>query len=115
MFEDDNYMVFRSPCTYVSDTMVCLAMKVNTRTTAETVFHVVTERCRCVLFTFPGKVLVAPQSDHFLMICDPSFTSTDSFKSVAAKISVVEAWSIPVNSQVMSYIIVREGDHSPLF
>ena len=115
MFEDDNYMVFRSPCTYESHTMVCLAMKLNIRTTAETVFHMVTERCRCVLFTFPGKVLVAPQSDYFLLICDPNFTSTDSFKSVAAKISVVEAWSSPVNSQVMSNMIVREGDQSPLF
>ena len=115
MFEDDDFMVFRGPCTYESHTMVCLAMKLNIETTAETVFHVVTERCRCVLFTFPGKVLVAPQSDHFLMICDPNFTSTDSFKSVAAKISVVEAWSSPVNSQVMNYIIVREGYHSPLF
>ena len=102
MFEDDKYVVFRSPCTYESHTMVCLTMKLkaSVSTTPETLFHLVTERCRCILFTFPGKVLVSPQTDHFLLICDPSFTSTDSYKAVAAKIAVVEACASPVTSQV---------------
>ena len=100
MFEDDNYLVFRSPCRYEYDSKLCLAMKVEVNTSPDAVFHVVVERCRCVLFTFAGQVLVCPQSDHFLLICDQTFYSSDRFRSTAARISVVEAWSSPVTSQV---------------
>ena len=55
MFEDENYLVFRSPCRYESHTKVCLSMKVDVETTPDTIFHVVVERCRCVLFTFAGQ------------------------------------------------------------
>ena len=103
MNEEGDYLVFRSGERYDYHSKVCLAMQIGVKTSPEEMFHVVVERCRYVLFTFPGEVLVSPQpqSDHFLMLCDPAFPQTEKFQQLAGKICVVEAWSCPVSSQVL--------------
>ena len=102
MDDAGDFLVLRSPLVFEYHAKVCLAMKVDVQSTAEELHHVVLERCRCVLFTCSGEVLVSPQSDHFLLICDPALLEADQFKRLAGKISLVEAWSSPVTSQVLA-------------
>ena len=99
---DGEYLVFRSVPRYEYHTKVCLAMQAGVKTSAEEKFHVLVERCRYVLFTFAGEVLVSPQSDHFLLICDPALPESAKFQQTAEKICVVEAWSSPVTSQLLA-------------
>ena len=99
---EGDYLVLRSPRRLEYHTKVCLAMKVDVTASAELLFHLVLERCRCVLFTCADHVLVSPQSDHFLMICDPAFPHTEQFQELARQICVVEAWASPVTSQVLA-------------
>ena len=102
MDDAGDFLVLRSPLVFEYHAKVCLAMKVDVQSTAEELHHVVLERCRCVLFTCSGEVLVSPQSDHFLLICDPALLEAEQFKRLAGKISLVEAWSSPVTSQVLA-------------
>ena len=99
MNEEGEYLVFRSGERYEYDSKVCLTIQIGVKTSPEEKFHVVTERCRYVLFTFAGEVLVSPQSDQFLLICDPAFAESSKFQETAGKISVVVAWSSPVTSR----------------
>ena len=100
--EEADYLVFRSPQRFEYHSKVCLAMQIGVKTPAEDLFHALVERCRYVLFTFPGELLVSPQSDHFLLLCDPAFPQTEQFQQLAGKISVVEGWSCPVTSLLMA-------------
>ena len=102
MDDEGDYQVYRSPLRYEYHTKVCLAMKVDVASSADELYHVVLERSRMVLFECSDHVLVSPQSDHFLLICDPAYPEADQFKQMARKISVVEAWSSPVTSQVLA-------------
>ena len=102
MNEDGQYLVFRSVSRYEYHNKVCLAMQVGVKTSPEDRFHVLMERCRCVLFTFAGEVLVSPQSDHFLLICEPALSESAKFQQMTEKICLVVAWSCPVTSTLLA-------------